>query len=251
MNAFVKKCRREWKRLRVPEATANEMAAELEADLKEAEAEGASPEDVLGTAVFDARAFARSWAAERGVIPSPHTSKAHLNGRTPFVVAGVALAVIAALGAGMVIASSVGSSRLVAFAAGPVTIDAPACVRLILPATPPVEKNCVGPEQRTQIIRKGPATIEIHRPGFTQTIHPQHPAQVIPPSQGPAGIERPVREVIGPPLVPRAFMSDVSGTRRLWTLGWILFIGGAGGLILLSVLSWFQGHRQRRTPVPV
>ena len=65
---FVDECRREWKRLGVPDAIANEMAAELTADLAEAEAEGASPEEVLGRAVFDPRAFAASWAAERGVI---------------------------------------------------------------------------------------------------------------------------------------------------------------------------------------
>lgn len=71
---FVDECRREWKRLGVPDAVANEMAAELTADLAEAEAEGASPEEVLGHAVFDARAFAAQWAGERGVVeraPAP------------------------------------------------------------------------------------------------------------------------------------------------------------------------------------
>lgn len=69
---FVDECRREWKRLGVPDAAANEMAAELAADLEEAESEGASPEDVLGYAVFDARAFAAQWAEERGLIgPEP------------------------------------------------------------------------------------------------------------------------------------------------------------------------------------
>jgi len=47
---FVDDCRREWKRLRVSDAVANEMAAELTADLEEAASEGASPEDVLGYA---------------------------------------------------------------------------------------------------------------------------------------------------------------------------------------------------------
>lgn len=65
---FVDDCMREWKRLGVPDAVANEMAAELTADLEEAEAEGASAEEVLGHAVFDARAFAAQWAEERGVI---------------------------------------------------------------------------------------------------------------------------------------------------------------------------------------
>ena len=76
MNKFVEECRHEWKRLGVPDAVANEMAADLEADLAEAEAEGASAEDVLGSAVFDARSFAASWAAERGVIgPVPATQR--------------------------------------------------------------------------------------------------------------------------------------------------------------------------------
>jgi phosphotransferase system glucose/maltose/N-acetylglucosamine-specific IIC component len=70
MNEFVEQCRDEWKRLRVPEAIANEMAADLDADLEEARAEGTSAEDVLGRDAFDARAFAVKWAAARGVIPS-------------------------------------------------------------------------------------------------------------------------------------------------------------------------------------
>src|SRR6266498_620013 len=71
VSQFVKACRREWKRLRVPDPVANEMAADLEADLEEAEAEGASAEDVLGSGAFDPRSFAASWAGERGVIPPP------------------------------------------------------------------------------------------------------------------------------------------------------------------------------------
>jgi hypothetical protein len=56
---FVEQCRREWKRLRVPDAVANEMAADLAADLTEADAEGVSPEEVLGSSAFDPRSFAR------------------------------------------------------------------------------------------------------------------------------------------------------------------------------------------------
>lgn len=67
MNGFVDACRREWKRIGVPDAVANEMAADLEADLAEAEADGVSPEEVLGNGVFDVPLFAASWAAARGV----------------------------------------------------------------------------------------------------------------------------------------------------------------------------------------
>jgi hypothetical protein len=68
---FVDECRREWRRLRVPDAVANEMAAELEADLHDAEDDGRSAEEVLGNGVFDAPSFAAAWASERGVIPPP------------------------------------------------------------------------------------------------------------------------------------------------------------------------------------
>lgn len=70
MSEFVEECRKEWRRLCVPDAVANEMAADLEADLKEAEAEGASAEEVLGSGAFDPRAFATAWATARGVVPA-------------------------------------------------------------------------------------------------------------------------------------------------------------------------------------
>jgi hypothetical protein len=69
MSRFVEDCRKEWHRLGVPEVVSNEMASDLAADLSEAEAEGASAEQVLGNGVFDARSFAASWATARGVVP--------------------------------------------------------------------------------------------------------------------------------------------------------------------------------------
>lgn len=71
MSDFVEQCRREWRRLGVPDALAEEMAADLASDLGEAEAEGVSVEELLGSSAFDPRSFAASWAAERGVIPPP------------------------------------------------------------------------------------------------------------------------------------------------------------------------------------
>ena len=71
MNEFVEECRREWRRLGVPGPIANEMAADLTADLEEAEAEGGSPEDVLGNSAFDPRRFAAAWAVARGVTGPP------------------------------------------------------------------------------------------------------------------------------------------------------------------------------------
>ena len=65
MNAdFIVGCRREWKRLGVPLHVAEEMAAELTADLEEAQADGVSATELVGD---DPRAFAASWAAARGV----------------------------------------------------------------------------------------------------------------------------------------------------------------------------------------
>ena len=69
MNEFVEQCRREWKRLGVSDPLADEMAADLASDLSEAEADGVSAEQLLGTSAFDPSSFAASWAAERGVIP--------------------------------------------------------------------------------------------------------------------------------------------------------------------------------------
>jgi hypothetical protein len=63
VNQFIEDCRREWRRLRVPKSTADEMAAELETDLAEARAEGTTPEELVGS---DPRSFAAAWAAERG-----------------------------------------------------------------------------------------------------------------------------------------------------------------------------------------
>ncbi|MGA2519506.1 MAG: hypothetical protein ABSG81_01660 [Acidimicrobiales bacterium] len=67
MNEYVEECRREWRFLGVPDPVANEMAADLMADLDEARSEGATAEDVLGNSAFDPRSFAASWAVARGV----------------------------------------------------------------------------------------------------------------------------------------------------------------------------------------
>jgi hypothetical protein len=92
---FVERCRREWKRLRVPDAVAEEMAADLAADLDEAEAEGVSAEEVLGNSVFDPGSFAASWAAERGVIPpAPAPRRPRPSGRPLILGASATLALI-------------------------------------------------------------------------------------------------------------------------------------------------------------
>jgi hypothetical protein len=70
---FIEQCRVEWRRLGVPDPLAEEMAADLATDLKEAGADGVSAEELLGRSVFDPRSFAASWASERGIIPIPPT----------------------------------------------------------------------------------------------------------------------------------------------------------------------------------
>jgi hypothetical protein len=90
MTDYVGRCRAEWRRLAVPDALAEEMAADLASDLSEAEADGISAEELWGS---DARSFAASLAAERGIIPAP-LSPAKTR-RRPLVL--VAFTVIAAL----------------------------------------------------------------------------------------------------------------------------------------------------------
>lgn len=118
MNQFVEECRREWKRLRVPDPVADEMAAELTADLDEAAAEGASPEEVLGSAASDPRSFAAAWAAERGVVPSQPLT-ATIRRRSPLPVAIAALTIVAAVGAALVVFASPSASAPVSAPALP------------------------------------------------------------------------------------------------------------------------------------
>jgi hypothetical protein len=115
VSEFVEECLREWKRLRVPDPVANEMAADLAADLKEAEAEGRSAEEVLGSGAFDPKTFAASWAAERGVMRPRRWD--HLRRRPLLIVATALLLTLItafALGAvGLVLATSTSSSSAV------------------------------------------------------------------------------------------------------------------------------------------
>ncbi len=108
MTEFVDECRREWRRLGVPDAVAAEMAADLEADLEEAEAEGVSAEEVLGSGAFEPRSFAAAWAAERGVVGRPTRSPRRWAG-IPAVVA--ALALVAIVGAVLTIEASSSTDR--------------------------------------------------------------------------------------------------------------------------------------------
>ena len=148
MTPFVEECLREWKRLGVPDPVANEMAADLAADLAEAEADGTSSEEVLGSGAFDARSFAASWAAERGIVPAARPTGAPRRRRRwlmPALVASFAL--IALVGAVLAIKGSPAP-----------TIQA----RVALPAAGgPLRVHFVGPG-RIQVLprlRPGPGAI--------------------------------------------------------------------------------------------
>lgn len=119
MSEFIAECRREWRRLGVPEPAANEMAADLAADLKEAEQEGVSAEEVLGSGAFDPRAFAASWAGERGLVPTGWRNRIREHRRLATVPALVVLLAAAGVTAGFLISphhsrpviSDVGTAR--------------------------------------------------------------------------------------------------------------------------------------------
>jgi hypothetical protein len=93
MSDFVEQCRREWRRLGVPDPLAEEMALDLASDLSEADAEGVSAEGLLGSSAFDPRSFAASWAAERGIIPG--ASKGNSRRKPIILMAFTAVAAVA------------------------------------------------------------------------------------------------------------------------------------------------------------
>jgi hypothetical protein len=104
MSEFVEECRREWRRLGVPDRLAEEMAADLASDLGDAEAEGLSTEEYLGSSASDPRSFAASWATERGIIPKP-ARPGEVRRKPPVLVAFTAFAAIALVVAALLLAT--------------------------------------------------------------------------------------------------------------------------------------------------
>jgi hypothetical protein len=135
VNEFVEDCRREWKRLGVPDPVADEMAVELAADLGEAEAEGVSAEEVLGTGALDPRSFAAGWAAERGVIQRPSPSEGRRFGRFRMIAAIGTFALVAIVGAVLLIVVSPSASRKLALAS-PVAVPPPGVALMRLDPPP-------------------------------------------------------------------------------------------------------------------
>ena len=110
MNSYVEECRREWRRLGVPDSLAEEMATELEADLAEAEADGVSAAEIVGES--DPRRFAATWARERGLVREPRPKKSRKWLWIGLAAAGLFLFLIA-FPAFVLIGSGEGSSSAV------------------------------------------------------------------------------------------------------------------------------------------
>jgi hypothetical protein len=144
MSDFVEQCGLEWKRLGVSDQLADEMAADLTADLAEARAEGVSAEELLGTSASDPRAFAASWAAERGIIPAP-AGRPGARRRPRVLVAFTALAATALIVSAVLLATGqptvalVTSSATAAHAALPPTAAPVPPGRVTASAATPIE----------------------------------------------------------------------------------------------------------------
>ena len=138
----------------MPDPVANEMAAELEADLQEAEAEGASAEEVLGTGAFDPRSFASAWAAERGVIQRPPTRRNGVQRRF-LTTAGIgAFALIAIIGAVLVILDSPSGQGTLALEprAGQPLRAIPRTVRIITTPLPPPDAGIIAAPDARMVV---------------------------------------------------------------------------------------------------
>jgi hypothetical protein len=127
----------------VPDPLAEEMAADLASDLGEAEAEGVSAEELLGSSVFDPRSFAASWAAERGIIPEPpKRGKA----RRPLVlVAFTALAAVTVLVTALLLATGEPKASLVASTAARPHLASPPPAFLVPPDRQVLRANLAAP----------------------------------------------------------------------------------------------------------
>jgi hypothetical protein len=117
MSEFVEECRKEWSRIGVSGNLANEMAADLEADLAEAQADGVSPEEVLGNGIFDPAAFAASWAVARGIVGAgPQTTTANQHRTWALAAAALVSAAAAMVGLLILVVRPMGSVSVAAAA---------------------------------------------------------------------------------------------------------------------------------------
>ena len=190
------------------------MAVELEADLVEAEAEGVSAEEVLGSGAGDPRVFASAWAAERGVVGRPPNGRGFARRVGVFAAIGV-FAVITALGGALVVVASPSGPTQLAFAPGAVSPDG----RSIAYAAPPAGQM--------PVLAPPPGELTI---------------QVDPTEQARVWIS-PV-STLPPTLRIVAVDVDDSGVDTR-ALGWVLLAVGLAGVVPLTVL-WWAGYGRRR-----
>jgi hypothetical protein len=188
------------------------MAADLAADLEEADAEGASAEEVLGSGAFDPRSFAAAWAAERGVIqpPPPTAQSSPRRSRMPAAIAAFAL--IAIIGAVLAILASPSRPGRLAFASP---------FRPALSVVVPPQLRFVGPPR-------------IGQPRLREVVPPQ--LRLVRPPR--IGLPR-VSVVVRPPgPAARVFAVAVNDSGlNLRRIGLLLLLAGLVGLIL-STLYW-------------
>lgn len=118
MSAYVEECRREWKRLGVPDLLADEMAADLEADLAEAQTEGVAADEILGES--DPRRFAAAWASERGLVAEQQPRKSRK--RLWIVLAVVSALLLVFLFLGVALAAWVATPKMRVHILRPVTV---------------------------------------------------------------------------------------------------------------------------------
>jgi hypothetical protein len=217
MSDFIGECRREWKLLGVPDQVADEMAAELGADLQAAEADGATIEDVLGARASTPREFAAEWAAERGVTERrPPSARGRWRSAIPSAIA--AFAAVAISGAVIAIVAAPSSPK-----------------RLSLPAPPGVWS--LADVRATQRVYVGPPLRIIEQPM-------QVPAQEATPGTIWVG-----------PLPPNAAATAQLGAVEIRipgdhddarTVGWVLLIVGLTGMLLLLLWLAIAGPFARR-----
>jgi hypothetical protein len=209
VNEFVAECLREWKRLGVPDPVASEMAADLAADLEEAEAEGASAEEVLGSGAFDARSFAAAWAAERGLVRRPSPSGPGRRRRFRLVAAITAFALIATTGAVLVILASPSAPRRLAVAS---------------PGEPPRVAYARSPDGLTVV---GPLPAP---PPAARTV-------VVGPESVPLSLAAPVTRIVA------VDVNDSGVATR--TVGSVLLTVGLAGILALTLFWLWVGRGQR------
>ena len=223
MSDFVAECRREWKRLRVPDAVADEMAADLAADLTEAAAEGVSAEEVLGAGAADPRSFAASWAVERGVIESRPATRRPRTGS--LVLAVCALLSAAAVASGVAILTT---SSAPAIAVSPdsalVTIDGHV-----------VNVAGMGPSV-------GPAGVHLSWKSFTfRGDKILRRVKWVDPATGRHGVST---ANLAPVLSAAKKISPNAAGSSRHAIAWILLIAGIVGLVLETMYWWRASRRQ-------